>query len=51
MSVININAFQKGINKSDFLTSYTDVYLKQSLANLGQRVSTKGDGKIGRAHV
>lgn len=44
MSVINVNAFQKGINKSDFLTSYTDVYLKQSLANLGQRVSTKGDG-------
>ena len=43
MSIINVNAFQNGINKKDYLTSYTDAYLKQSLANLGQRIGAKGD--------
>lgn len=43
MSIINVNAFQNGINKSSYLTSYTDAYLKQSLANLGQRIGAKGD--------
>lgn len=43
MPIINVNAFQNGINQKDFLTSYTDVYLKQSLANLSQRTAAKGD--------
>lgn len=43
MSIINVNAFQNGINNSSYLTSYTDAYLKQSLANLGQRIGAKGD--------
>lgn len=43
MSIINVNAFQNGINKSSYLTSYTDAYLKQSLVNLGQRIGAKGD--------
>lgn len=43
MPIINVNAFQNGISKKNFLTSYTDAYLKQSLANLGQRNAAKGD--------
>lgn len=43
MPIFNVNAFQNGINQKDFLTSYTDVYLKQSLANLSQRTAAKGD--------
>lgn len=44
MPIVNVNAFQQGINESEYLTSYTDQYLKQALANLGQRLSVKGDG-------
>ena len=36
--------FQEGINNTEFLTKYTNEYLKQALANLGQRLSVKGDG-------
>ncbi len=43
MPIINVNSFQNGISKSNYLTSYTDAYLKQSLANLGQRTASKGD--------
>ena len=45
MSTQNINTLQQlsGIAPAG-LTSYTDQYLKQSLANLGQRFSVKGDG-------
>jgi len=43
MPIINVNAFQNGISKKNYLTSYTDAYLKQSLANLGQRNAAKGD--------
>ena len=43
MPIINVNAFQNGINKKNYLTTYTDAYLKQSLANLGQRTAAKGD--------
>lgn len=43
MPIINVNSFQNGISKSNYLTSYTDAYLKQSLANLGQRTANKGD--------
>lgn len=46
MPIINVNTFQDGISKKDFLTTYTDVYLKQALANLGQRVGIKGDSII-----
>ena len=42
----NINTLQKlaytGTNKD--LQTYSDIYLKQSLSNLGQRFSVKGDG-------
>lgn len=44
MPIFNVNTIQDKISYSDFMTSYTDVYLKQSLANLGQRMSVKGDG-------
>ena len=44
MPIVNVNMFQEGIDKSSFLTTYTDQYIKQSLANLGQRLSIKGDG-------
>lgn len=44
MPITNINTFQQGIDNSKYLTTYTDIYLKQALANLGQRFSTKGDG-------
>jgi hypothetical protein len=41
MSIYNINSIQ---NKLDLLnSSYTDEYILQSLANLGQRLSVKGD--------
>ncbi|MCH5167504.1 MAG: hypothetical protein J1F35_06365 [Erysipelotrichales bacterium] len=43
MPTVNVNMFQEGINNSEYLTQYTDQYLKQSLANLGQRMSIKGD--------
>lgn len=39
----NINTLQN-LPQSAGLQTYTDVYLKQSLANLGQRYSVKGDG-------
>lgn len=50
MSVFNINTLQKlaynaaSPERLEELQSYSDVYLKQSLANLGQRFSIKGDG-------
>lgn len=44
MSVVNVNAFQERISYSEYLTSYTDLYMKQALANLGQRTGGKGDG-------
>lgn len=43
MSVINVNSFDSRVSNSNFLTRYTDPYLRQSLANLGQRLSVKGD--------
>ena len=39
----NINTLQN-LPESSGLSTYTDLYLKQSLANLGQRFSIKGDG-------
>ena len=46
MAINNINTLQKlaytGTNKD--MQTYSDIYLKQSLANLGQRFSVKGDG-------
>lgn len=46
MPITNINTLQKlaftGTNKD--LQTYSDLYIKQSLANLGQRFSIKGDG-------
>lgn len=46
MSITNINTLQKlaytGTNKD--LQTYSDLYIKQSLANLGQRFTIKGDG-------
>lgn len=39
----NINTLQN-LPESAGLQTYTDIYLKQSLANLGQRFSLKGDG-------
>lgn len=42
MAIYNPNYIQKGINQP--LTSYTDQYVKNALANLGQRTSIKGDG-------
>lgn len=39
----NINTLQN-LPESSGLSTYTDIYLKQSLANLGQRFSAKGDG-------
>lgn len=44
MPIVNINTLQNKVSNSDYMTTYTDVYLKQSLANLGQRLSVKGDG-------
>ena len=41
MSLYNINTIQKNIDLLN--TSYTDEYLLQSLANLGQRFAVKGD--------
>lgn len=43
MSIINIGALQNP-NDITYLTSYTDNYLIQSLANLGQRIGIKGEG-------
>nr|DAM31392.1 MAG TPA: hypothetical protein [Ackermannviridae sp.] len=43
MSIININSFESRVSNANYLSNYTDPYLKQSLANLGQRLSTKGD--------
>ena len=39
----NINTLQN-LPESSGIYTYTDLYLKQSLANLGQRFSVKGDG-------
>ena len=39
--ITNINTLQ---HPTEDLQTVTDVYLKQSLANLGQRFSIKGDG-------
>lgn len=46
MSVINVNSFESRVSNKNFLTNYTDPYLKQSLANLGQRLSVKGDSVV-----
>lgn len=43
MSIVNVNSFESRVSNSNFLTRYTDPYLRQSLANLGQRLSVKGD--------
>lgn len=43
MSIINVNAFESRVSNKNYLTNYTDPYLKQSLANLGQRLASKGD--------
>ena len=39
----NINTLQH-LTEGSYMTTYSDIYLKQSLANLGQRYSIKGDG-------
>lgn len=41
MSLQNINL---NTIESNLETSYNDLYIKQALANLGQRIGTKGDG-------
>ena len=46
MPVVNINSFESRVNNNDYLTNYTDPYLRQSLANLGQRLSVKGDSIV-----
>lgn len=46
MSIQNVNAFESRVSNKNFLTNYTDKYLKQSLANLSQRLSVKGDSII-----
>ena len=38
MSIININSFESRVSNANYLSNYTDPYLKQSLANLGQRL-------------
>ena len=38
MAIYDINTIQGDVN-----TSYSDEYLKQALANLGQRQGLKGD--------
>jgi hypothetical protein len=43
MSVININSLQ---NKNGLVSNYTDEYILQALANLGQRTALKGDSVI-----
>lgn len=43
MPITNINTLQN-LSKSEDLKTYTDLYLNESLANLGQRFSVKGDG-------
>ena len=42
MSIQNINTLQNPIDFSQ-LSTYSNEYLLQSLANLGQRLSIKGD--------
>lgn len=46
MSIVNVNSFESRISDKNFLTNYTDKYLKQSLANMGQRLSVKGDSIV-----
>lgn len=46
MAIVNVNSFESRISDKNFLTNYTDKYLKQSLANLGQRLSVKGDSIV-----
>lgn len=46
MSVTNVNSFESRVSNQNYLTNYTDPYLKQSLANLGQRLSVKGDSIV-----
>lgn len=46
MSITNINAFESRVDNKSFLTDYTNEYLRQSLANLGQRLSVKGDSIV-----
>lgn len=43
MAIVNVNSFESRVDNENFLTTYTNEYLKQSLANLGQRLSVKGD--------
>lgn len=45
MAITNINTLQKlaFTNSKKDLQTYSDIYLKQALANLGQRFSVKGD--------
>lgn len=44
MGILNINMLQGNIDNTEYLTSYTDIYLKEALANLGQRTGIKGEG-------
>ena len=49
--ITNINELQN-ITYGSGLTTYSDLYIKQSLANLGQRYSIKGDGlQNGEFHI
>lgn len=49
--ITNINTLQN-LPEGDKLQTYSDLYLKQSLANLGQRFSVKGDGlQTGEFHI
>lgn len=43
MSIVNVNSFESRVSNENYLTTYTNEYLRQSLANLGQRLSVKGD--------
>ena len=43
MAIVNVNSFESRVDNENFLTTYTNEYLRQSLANLGQRLSVKGD--------
>ena len=44
MGIVNVNMLQGNIDNTEYLTSYTHIYLKEALANLGQRTGIKGDG-------
>ena len=46
MAIRNINTIQNPKDLSYILTSYTNDYMYESLSNLGQRFSIKGDSIV-----